>query len=71
MISQPDPERVEVWDAAPGEIATVVRAVMGMYPDEPAPRDVMASISRPLPPRVHGLDAGAWISWCLEGLPLF
>ena len=68
---QPDRQRVELRDAAPSEIATVLRALMGLTPDEPAPGEVTASLPEPLPPRVQRLDAGAWISWCLVGLPLF
>jgi hypothetical protein len=38
---------------------------------DPSPGSPAASYGRALPPLVQGLDAGAWIAWCLVGLTLF
>ncbi|MCA9707830.1 MAG: hypothetical protein KDK70_18405, partial [Myxococcales bacterium] len=45
--------------------------MLGLDPEGPAPGERAASAGRRLPLIVAGLDAGAWIAWCLAGLPLF
>lgn len=56
--------------ARPEEIATILRAVMGLPPEQSAREELTAKLGEPLPCEVH-VDAGAWIAWCLIGLPLF
>lgn len=58
-------------DAAPEEIATILRAVLGLNPHQPHPEEISASLGRPLPQMVYDLRAGSWLAWCLVGLPLF
>ena len=62
---------VEHRDVEPDNIAAKLRGLLGLAPDEPAPGERAASFGRPLPPLVTGLDAGAWIAWCLVGLVMF
>jgi len=58
-------------DASPTDVARILRATLGLVPDEPAPGELAASIRRSLPAQVEALDLGAWLAWCLAGLPLF
>jgi len=62
---------VALRDVAPDDIAGCLRSMLGLDPDQPAPGELAARLSRPVPLIVAGLDAGAWIAWCLAGLPLF
>ncbi|MCA9705435.1 MAG: hypothetical protein KDK70_06295 [Myxococcales bacterium] len=45
--------------------------MLGLPPDQPAPGELAATVRRFVPPLVRGLDAGAWIAWCLVGLAVF
>lgn len=65
------PDRIERRDAAPDELAGCLRAMLGLDPEEPTPGERAASLGEPLPLIVAGLDVGAWLAWCLAGLPLF
>ena len=67
----PPPCDVEHRDVEPHEIAAMLRAMLGLDPEDAAPGERAASFGRPLPPLVTGLDAGAWIAWCLVGLVMF
>lgn len=58
-------------DVSPSDVAGTLRSLLGLAPDEPAPGELAASIGRTLPAKVERLDVGAWIAWCLTGLPLF
>lgn len=62
---------VEVCDAVSVEVAGNLRAMLGLASDEPVLEERVASLACPLPTVVRELDAGAWIAWCLAGLPLF
>ena len=64
-------DAIQRRDATIGEVAGYLRVLLGLDPEEPAPGERAASAGRPLPLIVAGLDAGAWIAWCLAGLPLF
>lgn len=62
---------IERRTAVLDEVAESLRAMLGLDPDEPVPCEQAASAGHPLPSVIAGLDAGAWIAWCLAGLPLF
>jgi len=57
-------------DVAPGDIARVLRAVLGLPPDQHAPGELAAFV-QPMPAVVHRVDAGGWIAWCMTGLAVF
>jgi len=61
----------ELRDVIPDEVAGCLRAMLGLAPDDPARGEQAAYLGRSLPAVVHGLDASAWIAWCMAGLPLF
>jgi len=52
-------------------VVRTLRATLGLAHDEPAPGELAAWIRRSLPAQVEALDSGAWLAWCLAGLPLF
>lgn len=52
-------------------IATVLRAALGLAPDEPTSREQAATLGLVLPLSLDELDAGAWIAWSVAGLSLF
>jgi hypothetical protein len=58
-------------DTSPAEIATILRAVVGLPPDEAMPGELAASLGRSLPAAVHAVDVEGWIAWCLVGLLVF
>ena len=62
---------MERRDVEPHDVAEKLRGMLGLLPCEPSPGEQAASFRRALPPLVQGLDAGAWIAWCLVGLTLF
>lgn len=67
-----DPWGIERRDVEPCDVAELLRGMLGLAPDEPAPGELAAAFHRgALPRRVAGLDAGAWIAWCLVGLAIF
>ena len=65
------PCSIEHRDVDPDVVAATLRRLLGLPPDEPAPGELAARFGEPVPPRVTELDAGAWIAWCMAGLPLF
>jgi hypothetical protein len=60
----PRPRRVVV---VPAMVITMLRAVVGSSPLEPLPDEHAATMGRPFPDAM-GIDAGAWVAWCLAGL---
>jgi hypothetical protein len=65
------PRDVEHRDVEPDEVAARLRTMLGLAPERPVPGEQAASFHRALPSLVTGLDAGAWIAWCMVGLALF
>lgn len=65
------PRRIERRDVEPYRVAERLRAMLGLLPAESVPDELAATFRRPLPPIVQGVDAGAWIAWCLAGLFIF
>jgi hypothetical protein len=65
------PRGIERRDVEPADVATTLRGMLGLPPEQPAWGEAAASLRRSVPPLVHGLDAGGWIAWCLVGLVLF
>jgi hypothetical protein len=55
-------------DVEPGHVASKLRGMLGLPPEEPAPDELAASSRHHLPPVVHGLDCGAWIAWSCASL---
>ena len=68
---RPRPAKPSIRDASPTEMATILRAVVGLSPDEPMPGEWAASLGRSLPAVVRGVDIEGWIAWCLVGLVVF
>jgi len=62
---------IEVRDVDVADVAVLLRAVLGLPSRHPSPGELSAALRRPLPSKVHDLDTGSWIAWCLVGLPLF
>ena len=58
-------------DVAPAEMATLLRAVLGLDPHRPLPEERAADLRRPMPATIHDVATGPWIAWCLIGLTLF
>ena len=58
-------------DVAPGDVARILRAVLGLPPDQTAPGEQAAFVSLPMPAVVRGIDTGGWIAWCLTGISVF
>ncbi|MCA9712161.1 MAG: hypothetical protein KDK70_40365 [Myxococcales bacterium] len=58
-------------DIEPEDMARVLRAVLGLPPDDMAPGEAAATVGRSLPSLVRGVDAGGWVAWCLVGLGVF
>ncbi len=71
MCGSPQDSRIERRDAEPQELARILRAVLGLSPDDPAHGELAASLGRPLPQLIRRINAGAWIAWCIAGLRLF
>ncbi len=49
----------------------MLRAVLGLAPDEPTAEEQVAELLEVVPTTLHGLDVGAWIAWSVAGLSLF
>jgi hypothetical protein len=64
-------DAIERRDVEPADVSSKLRGMLGLLPEQPAWGEAAASLHRALPPVVHGLDAGAWIAWCMVGLVLF
>lgn len=64
-------QTVEQRDVEPADMASKLRGILGLPPEEPAPGEEAAIRSSPMPPLIRNVDAGGWIAWCLVGLPLF
>ena len=55
----------------PETLARLLRSLVGLAPDEPAPGEQAATLRRPMPAVIRGVDAGGWIAWCLVGPVVF
>jgi len=66
-----DGDNPHVRDVAPAEMATLLRAVLGLHPHQPLLDEQAADLRRPFPMVITGVSTGPWIAWCLVGLALF
>lgn len=73
MTTDPDDRRraPDSRDVAPAEMATLLRAVLGLDPHRPLPEERAADLRRPFPATIRDVAAGPWLAWCLIGLTLF
>lgn len=66
--AQPNVER---RDVEPQDLVRLMRAIVGMAPDDVAEGEEAVWIGGAIPALIREVDVGGWIAWCIAGLLVF